>query len=162
MATLYEVTDNIKLIQSLIEEGADEDVFAEALANNQMDLAEKLEGYAMVIKNIESDVEGYKKEEKRLADRRKTMENKIKRMKENMQYSMVSTGQRKVQGEKFSFTVQKNPPSLKVVDESLIPTDYVTVEEVRKVDRKEILAQLRSGVEVSGVEISQGESIRIR
>lgn len=162
MATLYEITDNFKLIQSLIEEGADEDVFAEALANNQMDLAEKLEGYAMVIKNIESDVEGYKKEEKRLADRRKTMENKIKRMKENMQYSMVSTGQRKIQGEKFSFTVQKNPPSLKVVDDKLIPKKFITVTTTEKIDNKAIMELLKNEQVVPGAEISQGESIRIR
>lgn len=61
MATLYEIEEKFQFIQSLIEEGADESVFDEALSNIQADLAEKLEGYAMVIKNIESDVEGYKK-----------------------------------------------------------------------------------------------------
>lgn len=162
MATIYEITDSFKLIQSLIEEGADEEIFAEALANNQMDLADKLEGYAMVIKNIESDVEGLKAEEKRLKDRRVVMENRIKRMKENMQYSMVSTNQRKVTGEKFSFTVQKNPPRLNIVDDKLIPKDFITVTTTEKIDNKAIIELLKNEQVVPGAEISQGESIRIR
>jgi len=160
MATLYDLTGSYAQIQQMIEEGADD--LSGILETVEGAIEEKLEGYAMVIRNIESDVEGLKGEEKRLGDRRKTMENGIKRMKENMQFAMSSTGNQKVKGEKFTFTVQKNPPALKVLDESLIPKEYVTVEEVRTVDKKGILAQLKSGVEISGVEISQGESLRIR
>ena len=161
MATLYEITDKFKLIQSLIEDGADESVFNEALDSIQMDLVEKLEGYAMVIKNIESDVEGYKKEEKRLADRRKSMENKINRMKENMQDSMVSTNQKKVKGNRFSFNVQKNPQSLKVIDTKHIPGGYWIPQEP-KLNNKELLEDLKQGEEIPGVEITQGEHLRIR
>lgn len=161
MATLYDITDNLKFIQSLIEEGADEATFAEALANNQMDLTEKLEGYAMVMKNIESDIAGYKAEEKRLSDRRKAMENNIKRMKENMQYAMVSTGEKKIQGERFTFTVQKNPPSLNLVDESIVPKEFL-VEVAPTIDKKAIMERLKNDEAVPGAEIKQGESIRIR
>ncbi|MFD1205820.1 siphovirus Gp157 family protein [Sporosarcina contaminans] len=161
MATIYEIADSFKLIQSLIEEGVDEDVFAEALAQNKMELSEKLEGYAMVMKNVESDIEGLKAEEKRLSDRRKSMESKIKRMKEAMHAAMSSTGEQKIQGEKFTFTIQKNPPSLKLVDDKLIPKEYfIKVDPV--INRKAIMEQLKNGVEIAGVEISQGESLRIR
>lgn len=161
MATLYEITDKYKFIQSLIEDGADEEVFAEALANNDADLADKLEGYAMVIKNIESDVEGYKTEEKRLATRRKSMENKIKRMKESMQQAMIAANERKIQGERFTFTVQKNPPSLNLVDDSLIPKEFL-IELDPVIDGKAIMERLKNDEVVPGAEIKQGESIRIR
>ena len=162
MATIYQLTEDILFIQRMIEEGVPEEEFVEVLAKYDADLTVKLEGFAMIIKNIESDIEGIKAEEKRLAERRKAMESAVKRMKENMQYSMVATGQTKVKGEKFNFTVQKNPPSLKVLDENLVPREYVEVEEVIKIDKKAILHELKAGVEISGVEIQQGESIRIR
>lgn len=162
MATIYEITDKYKMIQSLIEEGAPEEAFVEALNAIDGELSEKLENYASVIKNIESDVAGIKAEEGRLAERRKAMENSIKRMKENMQSAMVAAGQPKIKGEKFNFTVQKNPPSLKVLDDAVIPPQFITVEEVRNIDKKAILAELNNGVEINGVEIQQGESIRIR
>ncbi len=162
MANIYEITDKYKFIQQLIEDGAPEEAFIEALNTIDGELAEKLENYASVMKNIESDIAGIKAEEGRLAERRKAMENSIKRMKENMQTAMVETGQTKVKGEKFSFNVQKNPPSLLVHDDSLIPIDYIKVEEVKTIDKKAILAELKNGADIQGVEIQQGESIRIR
>lgn len=161
MATLYEIEDKFKLIQSLIEDGADEEVFSQALEQIHVELSEKLEGYAMVIKNIESDVEGYKTEEKRLSTRRKSMENKVKRMKENMQQAMIAANERKIQGEKFTFTVQKNPPSLKVIDARWIPARFFTQPEP-VLDKKSLLNEIKDGKEVKGAEIKQGESIRIR
>lgn len=161
MATLYELEDSLKLIQSMIEDGADEVIFDEALANIKLDLSDKLEGYAMVIKNIESDVEGYKAEEKRLSTRRKSMENKIIRMKENMQSAMIAANERKIQGEKFTFTVQKNPPSLNLVDESIVPKEFL-VEAAPTIDKKAIMERLKNDEVVPGAEIRQGESIRIR
>lgn len=162
MATIYDITDSFKLIQSLIEEGADEEVFAEALAQNKMDLAEKLEGYAMVMKNVESDIEGLKAEEKRLAERRKGMESKTKRMKLAMHEAMSSTGESKIQGEKFTFTIQKNPPALKIVDDKLIPKKFITVTTTRIIDNKAIMELLKNKKVVPGAQITQGESLRIR
>lgn len=161
MATLYEITGKFELIQSLIEEGADEEIFEEALSNINAELAEKLEGYAMVIKNMESDVEGFKSEEKRLADRRRAMENKIKRMREDMQESMTTAGQKKVKGNRFSFNVQNSPMSLKVNDDKWIPEGYWIPQEP-KLNRKELLDDLKQGEEIPGVEITQGEHLRIR
>lgn len=162
MANIYEITDKYKFIQQLIEDGAPEEAFIEALNAIDGELAEKLENYAAVIKNIESDVVGIKAEEKRLYHRRREMEDRIERMKANMQFAMVTAGQSKVKGEKFNFTVQKNPPSLKVLDDAVIPPQFISVEEVRNIDKKAILAELKNGAEIKGVEIQQGESIRIR
>ena len=162
MPTIYEIADKYKFIQQMIEEGTDPEVFADALNTIDGELAEKLENYAMIMTNIQSNIDGKKFEAKRLLERAKAEEESIKRMKQNMQYAMVASGQTKVKGEKFNFTVQKNPPSLKVLDENLVPREYVEVEEVIKIDKKAILHELKAGVEISGVEIQQGESIRIR
>lgn len=161
MATLYELEDSFKLIQSLIEEGADEEIFVEALANIKVDLAGKLEGYAMVIKNIESDVEGYKAEEKRLSTRRKSMENKVKRMKSSMHDAMITANERKVQGERFSFNVQNGRRVLQVNDESHIPEGYYEPQPP-VLNRKELLEDLMRGDEIEGCEIMQGEHLVIR
>lgn len=159
MATLYELQGAYAQIQQMIEDGTDG--LEDTLESIDGALSDKLESYAMVIRNIESDVDGLKAEEKRLADRRKTMENGIKRMKVSMQDAMSSTGERKIQGEKFTFTVQKNPPSLKLVDESLIPKEFF-VEVAPSIDKKAIMEHLKAGSHVPGTQISQGESLRIR
>lgn len=159
MATLYELQGSYAHLQQMIEDGETD---LEGILSTVEDAIEtKLESYAMVVKNIESDVAGLKAEEKRLGDKRKTMENGIKRMKENMQYAMSSTGDRKIKGEKFTFTVQKNPPSLKIVDESLIP-DFLFTQPKPILDKKVLMETLKNGIDVPGAQISQGESLRIR
>src|SRR5690606_15774163 len=150
-----------KCIQQLIEDGAPEEAFIEALNAIDGELAEKLESYAAVIKNIESDINGIKAEVDRLNERKKAMESSVKRMKENMQTAMIETGQTKVKGEKFSFNIQKNPPSLKVHDETLIPEIFF-IQPEPVLDKKLLLGALKEGYEYKGVEIQQGESIRIR
>lgn len=159
MANLYELQGAYARIQSMIESG--EEGLEDTLESIEGALEEKLESYAMVIRNIESDVEGLKSEEQRLAGRRKSMESDIKRMKTHMQNAISSTGEKKIQGEKFTFTVQKNPPSLNIVDDKAIPDEFVTVETVRNIDKKALLAKAKIE-EVPGVEIKQGESLRIR
>lgn len=162
MASIYEISDKYKFIQSLIEDGADAEVFAEALNSINGELTEKLENYAAVIKNIESDIAGLKSEEQRLAERCKSMESNVKRMKESMRDAMVVAGQTKIKGQKFNFNIQKNRPSLYVLDENLIPRQYVEVVHELKIDKKAILSDLKNGVAIDGVEIQQGESIRIK
>lgn len=159
MANLYELQGAYARIQSMIESG--EEGLEDTLESIEGALEEKLESYAMVIRNIESDVEGLEKEEKRLAERRKNMISGIQRMKINMQNAISSTGEKKIQGEKFTFTVQKNPPSLNIVDDKAIPDEFVTVETVRNIDKKALLAKAKQE-EIPGVEIKQGESLRIR
>ncbi|MFG3613122.1 siphovirus Gp157 family protein [Rummeliibacillus stabekisii] len=159
MANLYELQGAYARIQSMIESG--EEGLEDTLESVEGALEEKLESYAMVIRNIESDVEGLKSEEQRLAGRRKSMESDIKRMKAHMQNAISSTGEKKIQGEKFTFTVQKNPPSLNIVDDKAIPDEFVTVETVRNIDKKALLAKAKQE-EIPGVEIKQGEILRIR
>lgn len=159
MATIYELQGDYAKVQQMIMDGVEG--LEDTLESIEGALADKLESYAMVIRNVESDVEGLKAEEKRLAERRKTMENGIKRMKLSMHDAMSSTGEKKIKGEKFTFTIQKNPPSLKVVDESLIPEIFF--DEPKPILNKKLLMEsIKGGFEYEGAQITQGESLRIR
>jgi len=73
---------------------------------------------------------------------------------------MRAAGIDKVKGRLFTLAFQKNPPSVEVMDESLIPSDYIKT--VTSVDKKLILEALKSGHSVSGCSLSQSESLRIR
>ena len=58
MASIYEIADKYRFIQQMIEEGIPPEEFAEALQAIDGEASEKLEAYAMVMKNIQSDVTG--------------------------------------------------------------------------------------------------------
>ena len=85
MANIYELTSGIQMLWDLMDQGElDDDTLIDAMENSQEELNIKLENYCKFIKNLEADIAGLKEEEKRLAARRKTMENTIERAKAAM------------------------------------------------------------------------------
>lgn len=167
MASLYELTGSVlKLNELLLEGELDEEMIRGALENANEDIAIKLENYAKFMKNLESDIEGLKKEEERLHDKRKALENTIARMKKAMMDAMIVSGQPKIkrEGGLFSFSIQKNPASVVLDTDSLddIPEEYLIPQEP-KINKKAMIDDLKDGKNLSGIaHLEQSESIRIR
>jgi predicted nuclease with TOPRIM domain len=155
---LYELSSKYQQIQAMIEDGAEG--LEDTLESLNDAIEDKALGYAKVIKNIEGQAKAIKDEESRLAERRKSLENNIKRLKVSLEESMVHVGMKRIKTELFSFNIQKNPPSVEVLNDSEIPKSYFTVP-APVLDKKAILADLKNGAEVPGVQIKQGESLRI-
>jgi len=169
MASLYELTGDYAKFAEIAQQGdLDDDMQAMldgALANLADDIEVKLEGYAKVIKNFESDIEGLKKEEDRLAGKRKILENRVKSMKTAMRDAMIATGKLKVKGDLFSFTVRNNAPSV-VMDEQYIeniPKKYLVPQEP-KIDRKLLAEDLKAdGAALEGIaHLESSQSILIK
>jgi hypothetical protein len=168
MASLYELTGDYAKFAEIAQQGdLDDDMQAmldDALANLADDIEVKLENYAKVIKNFESDIEGLKKEEDRLAGKRKTLENRVKSMKTAMRDAMIATGKLKVKGDLFSFTVRNNAPSV-VMDVNYIedvPEKYLIAQEP-KIDRKLLAEDIKSGADLEGIaHLESSQSILIK
>ena len=159
MATLYELNKMFQNIQFLIESGEYEEEelkFAIDSVNGEID--EKLEGYAMVVKNLESDIEGLKAEERRLADRRKSLENGVKRMKEAMQDTLLMTGERKLKTPKFTISLRKST-SVQIENEDLIPQEFFKV--TKTISKSELTKRLKEQ-EVPGARLVENQSLQIR
>jgi len=168
MASLYELTGDYAKFAEIAQQGdLDDDMQAMldgALANLADDIEVKLEGYAKVIKNFESDIEGLKKEEDRLAGKRKTLENRVKSMKTAMCAAMIATGKLKVKGDLFSFTVRNNAPSV-VMDTYYVynvPEKYL-IPQAPKIDRKLLAEDLKDGADLEGIaHLESSQSILIK
>ena len=169
MASLYELTGDYAKFAEIAQQGdLDDDMQAmldDALANLADDIEVKLEGYAKVIKNFESDIEGLKKEEDRLAGKRRTLENRVKSMKTAMRDAMIATGKLKVKGDLFSFTVRNNAPSV-VMDEQYIeniPEKYLVPQEP-KIDKELLAEDLKAdGAALEGIaHLESSQSILIK
>lgn len=168
MASLYELTGDYARFSDLMEmeelEPEMQEALEEALGNLGEDIEIKLENYAKIIKNFESDIAGLKAEEERLNKKRKTLENSIKNMKQRMTEAMIATGKVDIKGELFKFKVQANPPSVIMDTISLfdVPEKYL-VPQAPKIDRKLLAEDLKAGVDLDGVaHLEASESVRIR
>lgn len=164
MANIYELTQGIQMLWDLMDAGElDDDTLIDAMENTQEELNVKLENYCKFIKNLESDIDGIKAEEKRLAAKRKTMENTIERAKKAMQWAMNAAGEKKVKGSLFTISIQNNPEKvvLETEDVNLIPENYVRFREP-EIDKAKVKEDLKAGVELSFARLEQSEGIRIR
>lgn len=165
MANLYELSNDYIKLQELLEEGElDPEMLEEAMQYTKEELSIKFENYCKVIRNIENNIAGLKAEEDRMSARRKAMENNIKAMKTRMLDAMVTTDTKKIDGELFTISRQKNPASV-VMDVNYIedvPEKYL-IEQDPKIDKKKLAEDLKAGVELDGIaHLEQGEGIRIK
>lgn len=158
---LFELTENyVKFFTEF--ESADEvtEEMQEMADNLNVEIEEKCDNYAKMIRNMEADIEAFKNQEKIFNEKRKSAENKVKWLKQNLQASMELQNRKKVKTDLFSFNIQKNAPSLEIRDEKNIDDSYYVIE--RKLNKKELLSDIKEGLIVDGVELKQSESLRIR
>lgn len=161
MATLYALTGDLLQIQQMIEDGVD---LGDTLESVELEIADKLEGYAMVIKNIQSDIDGLKAEEKRLSERRRSLENSVKRLKEAMSSTLElvdadEKGKKRVKTDKFSFYFIERASAI-VEDVNELPINFIKTE--IKADSKALTEYLKSGNEVKGASLKVNKSLSIR
>ena len=120
----------------------------------------KLENLAKVIKTFEGENLAYKAEEERISAKRKRNENKIKSLKIYMQQNMEALEIKKIKTDLFSFGIQKNRASVRILDESKLPEDYFQV--TRNPMKADIEKALKEGLLTDAAELVQTESLRIR
>jgi predicted nuclease with TOPRIM domain len=159
MATLYELTGQFRELLELIEQGEiDADLLADTLEGLEGEIEIKADGYAKVIRELEGQASMLKGEIDRLSDRKSSIENNIKTMKESLEMAMRSTGKVKFKTDLFSFNIQKNPARLVITGD--VPKDYLIPQEP-KVDSKAIKDLLKEK-ELDFAHLEQSESLRIR
>ncbi|MBU5669571.1 siphovirus Gp157 family protein [Peptoniphilus sp. MSJ-1] len=155
--TLYELTDMYRNLKDL--DLTDEEL-QQSLNNIEDEIEIKAENIAKVIKENNGYIDLLKEEEKRLADKRKAIENRQNYLKDYIETSMIATDKRKFKTNLFSFNIQKNPASVKWEDETKIPVEFIKTE--TKVMKKELKEAVQNGLEIEGVELVSTESLRIR
>ena len=162
MANIYDLKQSYMLVQEAILNG--DESLEEILVTINDELEAKADGYASVIANLTSDIEGIKAEEKRLKERRTAYEKSIERLKETLYKAMKETGKTKFKTERFSFNIAKNGGALPVqllVDVSELPDDLVVIE--RKADKKAITQYINDTGDCTYALLGErGESLRIK
>ena len=163
--TLYELTSEyLELLAMLEDPDVDEELINDTLEALGGELEVKADGYARVMRQIDSDAKAIKTEEERLANRRKSLENRSAALKSRLQQMMEITGKVKFKTELFSFGIQKNPAAV-VMDEQYIeniPECYLIIQEP-KIDKQKIKEDLKAGLDLEGIaHLEQTESLRIR
>jgi hypothetical protein len=157
---LYELSQNyIQLLE--LADSLDEETFKDTLSSLEEAIEDKVENVAKLVRCLDVDIEAIKSEEKRLADKRKALENKVTSVKSYVQHEMEVAGLNKVKRPTVTVSIQANPPSVDVMDESLIPSIYM-VPQPSKIDKRAILTALKEGEFIPGASIKQTVGVRFK
>jgi len=162
---LYELTDDYFGILERIGESGEVDEETAALLEALDDEIEvKAENVAKVIRTLELEADAINQEAKRLADRARAKANSAAHLKDYLHRNLEALGKKKVEGEVLTVSLRKKPPSVEVVDASVIPDAFTEERVETRVDKRAILQEWKeTGETVQGCVIHKdGHSLQIR
>nr|DAD84703.1 MAG TPA: resistance protein [Siphoviridae sp. ctqED62] len=109
MLSLYEMTkDWENVFEMLLDPEIPEEAIFDTIEMIEADMDVKADGYAKIIKSMDGDAAQIDAEIKRLQDRKASITNRQKMMKQRLADSMKATGRTKFKTALFSFNIQKN------------------------------------------------------
>ena len=162
MSNIYELTGNYDyLLNMLYDEDVDEQAILDTLESIEGDIEDKADGYAKIIKELETQSNARKEEAKRLTQSAKTFDNKIKMLKSNLFNCMKITGKTKFTTNLFSFSIAKNGGKQVLTVDGDVPREYTKT--ITENDTDKIRQALENGENLPFAHLEpRGESLRIR
>lgn len=161
MASIYNITGDILRLYDMIdnEEMPDaefEECMLDTLESVIGEFEVKADGYGKLIRNLESDIYGIKKEKQRLEKKQKRAENIIKSLKDRILFCMDTAKLPEIKGDLFKWRVQnfgKQLPENIEDFRSKIPAKYM-IQQDPKIDKKSLLKDIKEEkITIDGVEL---------
>lgn len=161
MVKLYELEETYLKIRNLINNDDDE-LLNDTLdsINFSEDINNKLVGYGKITLDVKSDIETIKAEEKRLADRRKRLENKVANLEGRMLDAMELTDIKTIDDPLLTIKLRKNK-RVSVINAEQLDNKYL-VAQAPKISKIDIRNDLKAGVAVAGAELTEYTSLNIK
>jgi len=166
MPPLYELTKEFQQIVDQYNSAQTQeelDQIEKVLGDLQISLNDKAIAVGHFVTNTQGDILAIDAEIERLAKMKKSRENAVKFFKGYLQTNMTIVGLKKVESPTLKILIQKNPPSVVIIDEEQIPEKYIRTKVVKSVNKIQIIADWKeTGVGVAGTEVAQGERLVIK
>ncbi|MEX2953510.1 siphovirus Gp157 family protein [Serratia fonticola] len=146
-------------LQQLVET-SDEltpEMIADTLEGIEGALGDKLDAAYTYVRNLEGLAKTVDEEVKRLADRKKSFENRAKSIRQYVLTCLLASGQDKLKTVANTFTARKGSVSVVIDNVDLLPDELVAVQTLVAPDKKAIKEAIENGVDVKGAHIEIGE-----
>ena len=156
--------DYRQMAQKLTDLDLPDEVIRDTLEGESGALTVKATNVGFVVRNLEALAASIKDAEAQMAARRKAVENRAKSLKSYLLSGMNFAGIQKIESPHFVISIKKNPPAVDVFEPELVPLIYLRQPPPPppEIDKKAIAEALKSGQDVPGCELTQGERLDIR
>ena len=138
-------------------------------AVNPAELMEKMEaavqvkasGIAMYCEKLDAMIDAVDATIRKLQARKNALKNRKESLKEYTLAAMQTHGIKKIECPECTISIQKNPPSVEVFEERLIPGEYWK-QPAPVLDKKALLEDMKEGLVIDGCCLKQSEGLRIK
>jgi hypothetical protein len=163
LSTQYrQVVDMLEAAQTGETDAIDPELLKDTLDAISEAMEQKADNIARIMSELKATEEAIGAETKRLTERSGMIAKQRESLKSYLFAAMESAGKDKIKTAFYSYTIRNNPVSVQIVDESLIPVEYIREVIERKTDKKAIAEAIKSGSEVAGCTLTQSRSLVIK
>lgn len=163
MPTLDAIENEISNILDVEDNITDEeyDTYLSYLNDLYKQEIDKIDAIGFNLRKFNSKVEFLKEEEKRINNKRKSMEKRIVRFKEYIKNIMIQYDLTKLKGNTTSIYFM-NTESVNVENIDDLPENYVKIKIEKHPDKKAIKQALKDGEVINGVKLLSNKSLVVR
>lgn len=162
---LYEYDEIIDSLLNTDEGGADAQtglVFDPALLDRlEMERNEKIENLLLYAAQLETDAKDIGEYADKLSERAKAKKNKAESIREWLCGELLRYGDKKFETKRIKATVTVRS-KVNVLDESLVPEQYLRTKTETSPDKKALLAAMKAGEVIAGVTLIDNPSLQIK
>ena len=123
-----------------------------------VDMVHKLDALAYVLESYRALRQMTKERVEKLKQRNQSLDNSIQSLNDFILQN-VRELQGKISSDSYEFKVKKTPPKAIIEDERLLPIEYCRIKETTSPNKIEILKQLKSGKQIPGCKLVQGDRV---
>lgn len=161
MKSLFEITQEVIELASLLEEGEITPELEERLSIRKEELEEKAINYGKVIKSIDADVKTIDNELARLSALKESKVKTIDRIKESLSNAMKLFHVAKIETPLIKISFRKSE-SVEIDLSTFIGVDYIKVKTTESIDKTKIRNDLKNGIEILGAHIVEKQNLQIK
>jgi hypothetical protein len=155
MPALYELT---KSMMEAMSADVDDQTIADTLESLEGEFNDKAVSIIKLVENLNGDTSVIDAEIERLKARKQVIVNKQKKLREYLLHNMQASGITKIECQLFTASLRQGVESVDILDESILPDEFVKAEVVTKPDKKAIKDALKAGADVPGAALKRGET----
>jgi hypothetical protein len=150
-----------------LELSRNEDLPIDAIYDTLQAIGEEIKVKAVSLvrwsQDIDGDIDKIDNEIKRLKAKKDSLTERRDGLSEYIKANMKAADIKSIKCPFFTISYVAGPDIVEIIDETLIPDEYVTVETTISADKNLIKKALKEGVEVAGCKLGTGKSsLRIK
>jgi hypothetical protein len=161
MANLYEITSEALELASLLETEELTPELEAMLVINQEKMEVKVNNYAKVIANIQSDSEAIDQEIKRLKAMKESKDRAITRLKDAVRQAMLVSAIDKIESPLFKLSLRRSE-AVEVDIVEALPSQFVNVKNVVTADKVAIKEAIKRGENITGARLIENFNLQIK